>query len=75
MSESHLTDQDVTIDYTNHRGLRSKRRVRPKKFFFGSSPFHDHVQWFLEAFDLEKDAVRTFALKDIHEWKSEARPS
>lgn len=59
----------VVIDYTNHRGERSERKVKPSLIRFGSSPWHKEPQWLLVAKDLEKDALREFAMKDIHLWK------
>jgi predicted DNA-binding transcriptional regulator YafY len=61
--------QSVIIDYTNYRGERSLRRIIPKGIRFASSEFHPGEQWLLDAYDLDKQADRTFALKDIHGWK------
>ena len=58
----------VTIDYTNWRGERSLRRVAPRRFFYGTSEWHPEPQWLMEAFDLERAAVRTFALAGVHSW-------
>lgn len=65
-----MSEQDVIIDYTNHRGERRERRVRPYKVWFGESPYHkDGRQWFWTALDYEKDEERDFAVKDIHAWR------
>jgi len=65
---SNDAEKYVTIDYTNYRGERSKRRVCPSTIFFGSNEWHPEPQWLLEAWDFEKEAFRNFAVRDIHEW-------
>lgn len=61
-------NEEVLIDYTNHRGERRQRQIRPKAMRFGSTAWHHQDQWLLDAHDLEKHEERTFALKDIHSW-------
>lgn len=65
---NHKGDQRVLIEYTNWRGERSHRVIRPQKMLFGSNEWHPEEQWLLEAFDEEKGALRTFAVKSIHSW-------
>lgn len=60
---------DVVIDYTNHRGERSKRWIRPIGIMFGASEWHPTQQWILRAYDHGKAAMRSFAIKDIHSWR------
>jgi predicted DNA-binding transcriptional regulator YafY len=64
-----MDGEPVTIDYTNHRGERSKRMVHPESVWFGESQFHEGPQWFLRALDLSQLLPRDFALKDIHGWQ------
>lgn len=59
----------VEIDYTNYKGIRRKRRVRPECIRFGKSAFHKGAQWFLVGQDVESGDWRGFALNDIHSWK------
>ncbi|MBI4948247.1 WYL domain-containing protein [Candidatus Berkelbacteria bacterium] len=61
--------QIVTISYTNYRGEKSDRRIVPLKIWFGSNEYHKDNQWLLDAFDITKDAIRSFAVKDITSWK------
>jgi predicted DNA-binding transcriptional regulator YafY len=61
--------QDVRIDYTNWRNERSSRIISPIELFFGSNLYHPEAQWLLVALDVEKNATRTFALKNIHHWQ------
>jgi predicted DNA-binding transcriptional regulator YafY len=59
---------EVHIDYTNWKGDRSWRRITPRGIRFGTTDYHPDACWLLDAFDLDKQAMRSFALKDIHEW-------
>jgi predicted DNA-binding transcriptional regulator YafY len=58
------------IDYTNYRGERSIRRVVPLGVVFKATEFHPEAQWILSAWCLEREAMREFAVKDIHNWKA-----
>ncbi len=62
--------KEVVIAYTNWRGERGLRRIVPVPggISFGSNEWHTEPQWLMEAIDVEKGAVRTFAIKDIHSW-------
>ena len=59
----------VEIVYTNWKGVTAIRHIIPKDIFFGSTEWHQEEQWLLNAFDVEKQADRSFALKDIQSWK------
>lgn len=62
----------IIIDYTNHAGIRSTRRIRPIQIHFMKNDFHpDEPQWFLEAFALDRTETRMFAMKDVHSWEVE----
>lgn len=65
-----MINKSVEIDYTNWKGERFIRRIVPIRIFFGSNEWHTKPQWLIEANDLEKNAPRTFAMKDIHSWES-----
>jgi predicted DNA-binding transcriptional regulator YafY len=60
--------RSVTIDYTNWRGERSIRHIRPVALRFEENRFHEGEQWLLEAIDVVKDQTRIFAMKNIHSW-------
>jgi predicted DNA-binding transcriptional regulator YafY len=64
------SEQLVTIDYTNYRGERSLRKIKPIGIVFAGSEWHSEPQWLLEAFDISRGADRVFALRDIHSWRS-----
>ena len=59
---------NVYIYYKNWKGNLSWRNVKPKTIRFASTPFHKEEQWLLEAYDLDKNCERTFAIKDILVW-------
>ena len=61
---------DAWIDYTNHRGERSWRKIKPIKLTWGLSEWHEGSQWILLAHCYEKNASREFAMSGIHRWKA-----
>ncbi len=67
-----VTDLNAAIEilYTNYRGETARRKIVPSSIWFGATEWHPAKQWLLEAFDVEKQATRTFAMHDIQEWKS-----
>ena len=60
--------QKIKILYTNWKGKTSYRNIIPKSIEFKSTEWHKEEQWILNAFDIDKNADRAFALKDIKEW-------
>jgi hypothetical protein len=58
-------DQALTFVYTNHRGETARRRVLPERIWFGSTDWYPAPQWLLEAFDLDRKAIRVFSLTGI----------
>jgi predicted DNA-binding transcriptional regulator YafY len=62
----------IYIRYTNWEGKTSIRHIipYPKGIFYGSTEWHEQKQWLLPAWDLNKNAERTFAMKDIQEWST-----
>ena len=67
MTMTHATE--VELDYTNWKGERRLRRVLPHELWYGTTNYHPTPQWFIRAIDLEKNAMRDFALRDIHSTK------
>lgn len=59
---------EVTFTYKNYRGEIGVRMVRPIMIAFGANSYHPEPQWLLHGFDLNKQAERTFAIKDIRDW-------
>lgn len=61
----------VVVLYTNYRGETALRRIVPNRIWFGHTDWHPEDGWLLDAFDLEKGAERSFAMKDIRVWLPE----
>ena len=66
MQELSSASQELTIDYVNWRGERAVRRVAPSRLIFGSTSWHPEPQWLLECWDIDKQEMRTYALKDCN---------
>lgn len=64
-----MDPEEVIIDYTNWRGEREFRRIRPLCIVFENNEWHPDTQWLLKAIDVERDVERTFALANIHSWR------
>lgn len=58
----------VTIVYTNYKGHTAVRKILPKDIYYGHTDWHPEDQWLLTAYDVNKEADRTFAIKDIKTW-------
>jgi len=68
LEESDTKGKRVKILYTNFRGETGYRIIEPIKIWFGSTEWHKEDQYLLDATDIEKGALRNFAMKDIKEW-------
>lgn len=56
-------DPSLVFDYVNWKGERATRLVRPLRVRFGTAPpWHPEPCWLLDAFDIGKSALRSFAL-------------
>lgn len=64
-----MTDNAITFTYKNHRGEIAVRYVRPIMIAFGANSYHPEPQWLMHAWDINKEAERTFAMKDISDWQ------
>ena len=51
--------------YCNWKGERAWRRVIPGRRWYGHTDWHLQDGWLIEAWDLEKNATRDFAVADI----------
>lgn len=67
---AEIKARTVYIGYTNYRGdYDANRRIVPLgTVFYGVTAWHKEPQWLLHAFDLDRQAERTFAIKDIVNW-------
>lgn len=57
--------EPARITYTNYRGETAERTITPKRVWYGISDWHPEPQWFVTAFDHDKNADRDFALIDF----------
>lgn len=67
-SEDIPAEKVAHIDYTNHRGERGIRRVLPISFGWGANEFHSKPGWLLHCWDLDRQAYRTFSIRNVHAW-------
>lgn len=65
----------VIIDYVNHRGERALRRIVPVRLHYGVTAYHAEPGWLLDAYDLDRNAARTFSMRDIHAWREDTSAS
>jgi predicted DNA-binding transcriptional regulator YafY len=59
----------VLFHYVNHAGKAAEHRVVPVKLWFGSTAWHPYPQWLLEAVDVDKGALRDFAMSNVSNWR------
>lgn len=59
----------IKILYKNWKNETRYRLIEPISIEFKSTEWHPEEQWILNAIDIEKDAQRAFAIKDIIEWQ------
>ena len=62
-------EEEIKILYTNYRGETRVRKIIPKEIQFLSTKWHPEKQWCIIAHDVDKNAERTFACKDIQSWQ------
>ena len=58
----------LVFKYKNWEGKTAVRKVQPIKIWYGHTQWHPKDCWLLKAVDVEKDAERDFAVKDINEF-------
>lgn len=61
---TEITPRPITMTYTNYRGETAKRTIVPVSVYWGKTIWRPEWQWVLNAFDVEKQETRTFALSD-----------
>lgn len=67
-----LNSPPIRFFYRNWRGECGYRTIRGvPMFWYGESKFHKGPQWFIKAYDAEKDDIRDFAVSDIIEFVKE----
>ncbi len=63
-----MNEQTVSIVYTNWKGETAVRRITPHAIRYAATVWHPEPQWLLDAWDWDKNAPRSFAMKDIQNW-------
>jgi predicted DNA-binding transcriptional regulator YafY len=65
MTENTIPEnRSIRFGYVNWRGEFAMRTVTPVHIFWGATKYHPQPGWMLEAFDHDKQALRSFALVD-----------
>ena len=65
---AQMNSNPIKVRYTNYRGETAVRTIIPIKFLFGSNEYHKDEQWLIELYDVERKAMRVYALKEITQW-------
>lgn len=60
-----LPSPELTAYYTNWRGEKDKRRIRPIRFWYGATEWHPKQAMLLKAMDLERGVERDFLVSDF----------
>ena len=64
---SNAPQMTMRFDYVNYKGEIGTREVVPRQVFYGRNDWHTNgPDWFLQAFDMDKNAVRDFRMADIY---------
>ena len=62
----------IRFFYRNWKGECAYRTIHgAPMFWYGESPYHKGTQWFIKAYDADKQDVRDFAVVDIIEFVKE----
>lgn len=68
-TETTVAEKAIRFTYKNWRGEVRERKAVPEQLWFGASPWHPEPQWLLQAWDLEKEERRYFALRNVSGWR------
>lgn len=58
----------IKVEYTNYRGEKGIRTIVPLGYEFGSNEYHKEEQWLLKVWDIDRQAERVYAAKEITRW-------
>lgn len=66
------SSQSILVIYKNHRGETSRRKIFPlSKMEWRSTEHHPEAQYIMDVYDYDKQALRSYAVKDILAWGEE----
>lgn len=57
----------LNFSYVNYKDEKSYRKVVVDNIYLGSNKWHPEPQFLLMALDVDKNAMRAFAMKDMSE--------
>lgn len=64
-----LDSPPIKFFYKNWRGECGYRTINgAPMFWYGESKYHEGPQWFIKAYDVDKQDIRDFAVLDIIEF-------
>lgn len=55
----------LKFTYENYRGEVGERRVFPRHMYHGTNEYHTEPGWLIEGWDMDRKALRTFAVDKI----------
>lgn len=61
----------IKVKYKNWKGEIGIRTIIPLSVQYNHTEYHTKNQWLMEVWDVEKDALRTYAMMDIIEFIKE----
>ena len=56
---------ETTFHYVNHKSRPAIRRAIPQRIYFGTSQYYHIPEMLMEAYDLDKQETRTFAISKM----------
>lgn len=66
---SGMDSPNIRFFYKNWKGQCGYRTIQGvPMFWYGESAYHKGKQWFIKAYDVEKQDIRDFAVVDIIEF-------
>jgi len=71
VDREELVDHPIKVKYKNWKNEITIRTIIPQNIYYGSTKFHKTEQWLMDVWDIEKDALRTYAMMDIIEFIKE----
>lgn len=60
-----LPHDKIEFDYVNWKGEKEFMKVEVGEFYYGTNEYHKEPQWLMEAYDLNKQVHRMFAMKNM----------
>ena len=67
----YIPTTSIKVKYKNWQGNIGIRTIIPQTIYYGNADYHKTEQWLMDVFDVDKDALRTYALMDIIEFIKE----